>query len=198
MSTIARQRCTFSNERGLPRRRKSQALRSLSTWPTSRPRPAARRSGASPRSSACAAWRRPTRRAPAGDAVAGIRRAARRRHRRHCGPRRPAGRQGLTPFDRVSALAFDGREQAHCWSRSTRRPCWPSRSRIKVVGAALSGLAFGHTLVEVGALAEATVVLEQNGSVTLGDNVEVLVGDGAQLRWSRWPTGPPTPSRRST
>jgi Fe-S cluster assembly protein SufD len=36
-------------------------------------------------------------------------------------------------------------------------------------------------VVEVGELAEATVVLEHTGSATLADNVEVLVGDGARL-----------------
>jgi Fe-S cluster assembly protein SufD len=40
---------------------------------------------------------------------------------------------------------------------------------------------FGHTFVEVGQLAEATLVLEQTGSTTLADNVEVSVGDGARL-----------------
>ena len=47
--------------------------------------------------------------------------------------------------------------------------------------AAPSSSAFGHTFVEVGRFAEATVVLEQVGSATLADNVEVLVGDGAKL-----------------
>jgi len=40
---------------------------------------------------------------------------------------------------------------------------------------------YGHTVVEIGDLAEATVVLEHTGSATLADNVEVLVGDGARL-----------------
>jgi Fe-S cluster assembly protein SufD len=35
--------------------------------------------------------------------------------------------------------------------------------------------------VRVGPLAEATLVLEQTGSITLADNVEIAVGDGARL-----------------
>ena len=51
---------------------------------------------------------------------------------------------------------------------------------VRLVGSSTE-VAFGHTVVEVGRLAEATVVLEQVGSVTLADNVEVLVGDAARL-----------------
>jgi Fe-S cluster assembly protein SufD len=43
------------------------------------------------------------------------------------------------------------------------------------------GAAFGHTVVEVGANARAAVVLEYVGSATYADNVEFVVGDGAQL-----------------
>jgi Fe-S cluster assembly protein SufD len=52
---------------------------------------------------------------------------------------------------------------------------------IRLVGDASEGTSFGHTFVEVGELAEATVVLEQTGSTTLADNVEVLIGAGARL-----------------
>jgi len=51
---------------------------------------------------------------------------------------------------------------------------------VRLVGTTTE-IAFGHTVVDVGRFAEGTVVLEQTGSVTLADNVEVLVGDGAQL-----------------
>jgi Fe-S cluster assembly protein SufD len=53
---------------------------------------------------------------------------------------------------------------------------------VRLVGSGTAGLAFGHTVVEVGPLAEVTIVLEHEGSATLADNVEVLVGDGAKLR----------------
>jgi Fe-S cluster assembly protein SufD len=51
---------------------------------------------------------------------------------------------------------------------------------VRLVGSTTE-IAFGHTVVEVGRLAEATVVLEQVGTVTLADNVEVIVGDAARL-----------------
>jgi Fe-S cluster assembly protein SufD len=40
---------------------------------------------------------------------------------------------------------------------------------------------YGHTFIEIGELAEATLVLEHTGSATLADNVEVSVGSGARL-----------------
>jgi Fe-S cluster assembly protein SufD len=73
----------------------------------------------------------------------------------------------LTPFDRISALASGRVTEALLISVAR--------------GATPGGLAFGHTFVEVGELAEATLVLEHTGSATLADNVEVSVGNGAQL-----------------
>jgi Fe-S cluster assembly protein SufD len=40
---------------------------------------------------------------------------------------------------------------------------------------------FGHTLIEAGENSKATVVLDHQGSATVADNVEVVVGDGAKL-----------------
>jgi Fe-S cluster assembly protein SufD len=40
---------------------------------------------------------------------------------------------------------------------------------------------FGHTVLEVGELAQATVAVEYAGGGIVADNMEVLVGDGAQL-----------------
>jgi Fe-S cluster assembly protein SufD len=42
-------------------------------------------------------------------------------------------------------------------------------------------VSFAHTFVEVGALSESVIVVEQVGSGTLGENVEVSIGDGAKL-----------------
>jgi Fe-S cluster assembly protein SufD len=52
---------------------------------------------------------------------------------------------------------------------------------VRIVGNGIDGLAFGHTLIEVGDLSTVTLVLEHTGSTTLADNVEVVVGDGARL-----------------
>ncbi|MEV6925759.1 Fe-S cluster assembly protein SufD [Dactylosporangium sp. NPDC051485] len=85
----------------------------------------------------------------------------------------------LTPFDRISALAAGAATEALVIGVA-REAVLETPAVVRLVGTTTE-TAFGHTVVEVGALAEATVVLEQTGSVTLADNVEVLVGDGARL-----------------
>jgi Fe-S cluster assembly protein SufD len=92
----------------------------------------------------------------------------------------------LTPFDRISARAFGGFDMATLIS-IPREAVLADPVLIRVLGgpssddAASNVIAFGHTFLEVGALAEATVVLEHTGSAQLADNVEVSIGDGANL-----------------
>ncbi|MFB9239063.1 Fe-S cluster assembly protein SufD [Plantactinospora siamensis] len=86
----------------------------------------------------------------------------------------------LTPFDRVSALAYGNAEQSLLVS-VTANAVVPDPALVRVVGDGSAGVAYGHTFVEVGRFAEATLVLEHTGSVTLADNVEVAVADGAKL-----------------
>ncbi|MBF5033600.1 MULTISPECIES: Fe-S cluster assembly protein SufD [unclassified Micromonospora] len=86
----------------------------------------------------------------------------------------------LTPFDRVSALAYGGADGA-LLVRVDRDAVVEAPVRLRVVGENAEALAFGHTFVEVDRFAEATVVIEHVGSATLADNVEVTVGDGAKL-----------------
>ena len=86
----------------------------------------------------------------------------------------------LTPFDRVSALAYGGADRA-LLVRVARDAVVEAPVRLRVVGENAEALAFGHTFVEVDRFAEATVVIEHVGSATLADNVEVSVGDGAKL-----------------
>jgi len=84
----------------------------------------------------------------------------------------------LTPFDRVSALAWAGFGSAVLIA--VARGATPEQpATVRLVGG--GGLAFGHTYVEVGELAEATLVLEHTGSAWLADNVEVSIGAGARL-----------------
>ncbi|GAA0723382.1 Fe-S cluster assembly protein SufD [Dactylosporangium roseum] len=85
----------------------------------------------------------------------------------------------LTPFDRISALAAGSATEALVVSVA-RDAVVEAPAVIRLVGSTTE-VAYGHTVVEVGQLAEATVVLEQVGSVTLADNVEVVVGDAAKL-----------------
>ncbi len=84
----------------------------------------------------------------------------------------------LTPFDRISALAWSGFGSALLVS--VDRGAVPAEAAtIRLVGP--GGLGYGHTYVDVGELAEATLVLEHTGSGTLADNVEISVGSGARL-----------------
>jgi Fe-S cluster assembly protein SufD len=86
----------------------------------------------------------------------------------------------LTPFDRISALAYGAADQALLVS-IRRGAVLEEAAVVRLVGGGAEGASFGHTFVEVGDLAEATLVLEQTGSTTLADNVEVSVGNGARL-----------------
>jgi Fe-S cluster assembly protein SufD len=86
----------------------------------------------------------------------------------------------LTPFDRISALAYG--QAAGALLVSVAAEAQPATAAVvRLVGGGAEGVAFAHTFVEVGRLAAATLVLEQVGSTTLADNVEVAVADGAQL-----------------
>jgi Fe-S cluster assembly protein SufD len=86
----------------------------------------------------------------------------------------------FVPSDRVSARAFASFGEAMVVTvpaeAEVAEPTW-----VNVRGEGTDGAAFGHTVVDVGAHARAVVVLEHTGSATYADNVEFLVGDGAQL-----------------
>lgn len=86
----------------------------------------------------------------------------------------------LTPFDRISALAYGGTADA-LLVQVAREAVVAEPVTVRVVGGGVDGLAFGHTFVEVGRFAEVTLVLEHVGSATLADNVEVAVAEGAKL-----------------
>jgi Fe-S cluster assembly protein SufD len=86
----------------------------------------------------------------------------------------------LTPFDRISALAYGQAERALVISVA-REALVAQPAVVKLVGAGAEAMSYGHTVVDIGDLAEATIVLEHSGSITLADNVEVLVGNGARL-----------------
>ncbi|MFY1699488.1 MULTISPECIES: Fe-S cluster assembly protein SufD [unclassified Solwaraspora] len=86
----------------------------------------------------------------------------------------------LTPIDRISALAYG--LAADALLVEVAPEATPTQAAvITVSGDGTDAIAYGHTLVDVGRFAEATLVLEQVGATTLADNVEVIVGDGAAL-----------------
>jgi Fe-S cluster assembly protein SufD len=83
----------------------------------------------------------------------------------------------LTPFDRISALAYSSFATATVVA--VDKEARPEPAVIRLIGNGET--AYGHTYVEIGDLAEATLVLEHTGSTTLADNVEVSVGNGARI-----------------
>ncbi|WP_045741245.1 Fe-S cluster assembly protein SufD [Actinoplanes rectilineatus] len=85
----------------------------------------------------------------------------------------------LTPFDRISALAYGSASSITLIEVAAEAE--PAEAAvIRVVGKG-GDAAAARTVVTVGAFAKATIVLEQVGTVTLADNIEVVVADSAQL-----------------
>ncbi|MFI5484358.1 Fe-S cluster assembly protein SufD [Micromonospora echinaurantiaca] len=85
----------------------------------------------------------------------------------------------LVPFDRLSAQAWSGFDKALVVTVA-REAVLADMVSIEARGQG-DALAYQHILLDVQPLAEATVLLDQQGSATLADNVEVAVGDGAKL-----------------
>jgi Fe-S cluster assembly protein SufD len=86
----------------------------------------------------------------------------------------------LTPFDRISALAYGGADEVTLIEVADEAvPASPAL--VRLVGQGADAPTFARTVVRVGRFAEATLVLEHLGSATLADNVEVVVADGAKL-----------------
>jgi Fe-S cluster assembly protein SufD len=84
------------------------------------------------------------------------------------------------PEDRVSARAFAAARQATVITvpkeASASRP-----TIIRVTGNGSDAATAGHTVIDVQPFGRAVVVLDQRGSATYADNVEVNVADGGDL-----------------
>jgi Fe-S cluster assembly protein SufD len=90
------------------------------------------------------------------------------------------GSSGMVPIDRVSARAWEAATGMYLVDvPAEAEPDKPLL--IDVTGLGVGNAVAGHVLVNIGAHARATVVLRFEGSVVLADNVEIVVGDGAQL-----------------
>jgi Fe-S cluster assembly protein SufD len=87
------------------------------------------------------------------------------------------GRAGA-PVDRVGALAYAGFAKATVVSVPAEAAV---TEPVHIAVSGQGGTAYGHLVVELGAFAEAIVVLEHTGSATYADNVEFVVGDSARL-----------------
>ncbi|MFJ8000626.1 Fe-S cluster assembly protein SufD [Streptomyces sp. NPDC096310] len=87
------------------------------------------------------------------------------------------GRAG-TPVDRVAAQAYSSFEKASVVS-VPKETVVAEPIRIAVHGE--GGTTYGHQVVELGAFAEAVVVIDHTGDGVLAANVDYLLGDGAKL-----------------
>ncbi|MFC8171685.1 Fe-S cluster assembly protein SufD [Streptomyces sp. NPDC057325] len=87
------------------------------------------------------------------------------------------GRAGK-PVDRVAAQAYSSFEKASVVTVA-KDAVLTEPIRIAVHGH--GGTAFGHQVIELGAFAEAVVVIDHTGDAVLAANVEYVLGDGAKL-----------------
>jgi Fe-S cluster assembly protein SufD len=86
----------------------------------------------------------------------------------------------LVPFDRVSALAYGAATDVTLIEvAGDAVPDTPAL--VRITGQGTDAASYARTFVKVGRFAQAVLVIEQLGSATLADNVEVTVADGAQL-----------------
>ncbi|GAA3171880.1 MULTISPECIES: Fe-S cluster assembly protein SufD [Streptomyces] len=83
-----------------------------------------------------------------------------------------------TPVDRVAAQAYTSFEKAHVVTvpKDTQLT---EPIRIGVEGR--GGTALKHQVIELGAFAEAVVVIDHTGDATFAGNVDYVLGDGAKL-----------------
>ncbi|MEU3147037.1 MULTISPECIES: Fe-S cluster assembly protein SufD [unclassified Streptomyces] len=87
------------------------------------------------------------------------------------------GRAGK-PVDRVAAQAYSAFEQASVVT-VPKETVLTEPIRIAVHGD--GGTAYSHQVIELGAFAEAVVVIDHTGDAVLAANVEYVLGDGAKL-----------------
>ncbi|MFB7655664.1 MULTISPECIES: Fe-S cluster assembly protein SufD [unclassified Streptomyces] len=87
------------------------------------------------------------------------------------------GRAG-TPVDRVAAQAYSAFEKAGVIT-VPKETVLTEPIRIAVHGE--GGTAYAHQVVELGAFAEAVVVIDHTGDAVLAANVDYVLGDGAKL-----------------
>ncbi|MGW0480143.1 Fe-S cluster assembly protein SufD [Nonomuraea sp. NPDC003214] len=89
--------------------------------------------------------------------------------------------KAYVPADRVSAQAYNGFEKALVVT--VPREAAPADAiSVEIKGNGGEGAAYGHIVVVVEPMAQATVVVQHEGSAVYADNVEFVVGDGATLK----------------
>jgi Fe-S cluster assembly protein SufD len=84
----------------------------------------------------------------------------------------------LAPGDRVSALAMAGaRRGLHLVVAPGAEPAAP----VRLLRTGVRGRGYTHHVVEVGAHARVTIIVEHRGAMQIAANIEFIVGDGAHL-----------------
>jgi Fe-S cluster assembly protein SufD len=90
------------------------------------------------------------------------------------------GSSGYVPNDRVSARAWNAAGTG--WAVTVPREAeLDAPVLVTLTGTALEGASATHAVITAEPHSKATVVLRYEGSATLAENVEVVVGDGAHL-----------------
>jgi Fe-S cluster assembly protein SufD len=84
------------------------------------------------------------------------------------------------PSDRVSARAFASFHEATVISVPAETVT-SAPTVVTTYGDGIEGASFGHLVMDVGPMADATLVLDYRGSATHADNIELSVADGASL-----------------
>jgi Fe-S cluster assembly protein SufD len=90
----------------------------------------------------------------------------------------PAVGQVIAPEDRASALAFEQSPQALVISIPKEAQV---SEPVTITATGTGGPNHAHLVIDCGAFAKAAVVVDYRGSTTVVENVEIIVGDGAQL-----------------
>jgi Fe-S cluster assembly protein SufD len=93
------------------------------------------------------------------------------------------GSSGLVPPDRVSARAWEAAESVFLVDVPAEHVSDPSApaTTVTVTGTGNEVASAGHLVVRAGAFSRSTVVLRFQGTATLAENVEIIVGDSAEL-----------------
>ena len=93
----------------------------------------------------------------------------------------PVRTKGPAPVDRVAVLAFANSGGATVL-RVPNEAVVERPVVIERIGAGTTAPTWGHLVIEVGAFASVTVVVDHKGSASFGGLLSVIVGDGAKLR----------------
>jgi Fe-S cluster assembly protein SufD len=90
------------------------------------------------------------------------------------------GTSGLVPPDRVSARAWAAADSVFL-VEVPKEHLGGEATTVTLTGTGNEVASAGHLVVRAGAFSKSTVVLRFQGTATLVENVEIVVGDGAEL-----------------